>query len=146
MDTGISHLRKFCDFCSNFCITLFIFTYRHSLCVLINSFQQVAPYEIFRIDKHESSTEIPVPYEADIEEFTQEITENESLTSDKKGKVSRSIFCVGTCISLCIRLCIMKFSYTTLKFLKENLSIIASENYNECLNSFLKLVINVCNF
>lgn len=49
------------------------------------------PYEIFRIDKHEGSTETPVPYEADIEELTQEMTENGNLTSDKKGKVSQSL-------------------------------------------------------
>ncbi|KAF7803454.1 putative ubiquitin-conjugating enzyme E2 24 [Senna tora] len=47
---------------------------------------KVAPYEIFRIDKHEGSTESPVPYEADIEEFNHEMNENGNLTSDKKGK------------------------------------------------------------
>ncbi|KAI9121132.1 hypothetical protein K1719_008165 [Acacia pycnantha] len=47
---------------------------------------KVAPHEIFRIDKHEGSTETPVPNEADIEELTQEMTEIGNLTSDKKGK------------------------------------------------------------
>lgn len=47
---------------------------------------KVAPHEIFRIDKHEGSTETPVPYEADIEELTQEMSEIGNLTSDRKGK------------------------------------------------------------
>ncbi|KAI5386604.1 probable ubiquitin-conjugating enzyme E2 24 [Lathyrus oleraceus] len=38
---------------------------------------KVAPYEIFRIDKHEGSTVTPAP---------QEMTERGSLPSDKKGK------------------------------------------------------------
>ncbi|CAJ1961680.1 unnamed protein product [Sphenostylis stenocarpa] len=46
---------------------------------------KVAPYEIFRIDKHEGSTATPVLYEANVEEFSQEMTEHKSL-SDQKGK------------------------------------------------------------
>lgn len=40
--------------------------------------QQVAPNEIFRIDKHEGSTVTPTP---------QEMIERGSLPFDKKGKV-----------------------------------------------------------
>ncbi|ESW20156.1 hypothetical protein PHAVU_006G185400 [Phaseolus vulgaris] len=48
---------------------------------------KVAPYEIFRIDnKHEGSTETPVPYEANVEEFSQEMIEHRSPPSDQKGK------------------------------------------------------------
>ncbi|KHN08523.1 Putative ubiquitin-conjugating enzyme E2 24 [Glycine soja] len=45
---------------------------------------KVAPYEIFRIDKHEGSTATPVSYEANVEELTQEMIV--SQPSDKKGK------------------------------------------------------------
>ncbi|KAL2341894.1 hypothetical protein Fmac_009834 [Flemingia macrophylla] len=46
----------------------------------------VAPYGIFRIEKHEVSTASPVPYEAYVEELTQEMIEHRSLTLDQKGK------------------------------------------------------------
>ena len=64
---------------------------------------QVAPYEIFRIDKHEGSTATPVSYEANVEELTQEMIV--SQPSDKKGKV-RAI--TSLClISMYIHMCIM---------------------------------------
>lgn len=47
---------------------------------------KVAPYKIFRIDKHEVSTVTPVPYETNVEELTQEMVEHRSLTSEQKGK------------------------------------------------------------
>ncbi|XP_027932121.1 probable ubiquitin-conjugating enzyme E2 24 [Vigna unguiculata] len=47
---------------------------------------KVAPYEIFRIDKHEGSTATPVPYEANVEPFSQEMIDHRSLQSDQKGK------------------------------------------------------------
>lgn len=47
---------------------------------------KVAPYEIFRIEKHEDSILSPTPYETNVEELTQEIIEHGSLPSDQKGK------------------------------------------------------------
>ncbi|KAG5010603.1 hypothetical protein JHK87_019118 [Glycine soja] len=48
---------------------------------------KVAPYEIFRIEKHEGSTVTPTPYETNVEELTHEMIEHRSLpSSDKKGK------------------------------------------------------------
>ncbi|KAK7412345.1 hypothetical protein VNO78_03800 [Psophocarpus tetragonolobus] len=47
---------------------------------------KVAPYEIFRIDKHEGSTATPVPYEANAELLSQEMIEHGSLPSDQNGK------------------------------------------------------------
>ncbi|KAK7327883.1 hypothetical protein VNO77_21976 [Canavalia gladiata] len=47
---------------------------------------KIAPYEIFRIDKHEGSTATPVPYEANVEELTQEMSQHGSLPLDQKGK------------------------------------------------------------
>ncbi|KHN10005.1 probable ubiquitin-conjugating enzyme E2 24 [Glycine soja] len=47
---------------------------------------KVAPYEIFRIEKHEGSTVTPTPFETNVEEFTHEIIEHRSLPSDQKGK------------------------------------------------------------
>ncbi|KAG5045384.1 hypothetical protein JHK86_014790 [Glycine max] len=48
---------------------------------------KVAPYEIFRIEKHEGSTVTPTPYETNVEELTHEMIEHRSLPScDKKGK------------------------------------------------------------
>lgn len=47
---------------------------------------KVAPYEIFRIGKHEASTVTPVSYETNIEELVEEITEHVSLPTDQKGK------------------------------------------------------------
>ncbi|KAK7252154.1 hypothetical protein RIF29_35913 [Crotalaria pallida] len=48
---------------------------------------KVAPYEIFRIDKHEGSTASPIPYEA---QLTQDMNEHGSPPSEKKGKDSSS--------------------------------------------------------
>lgn len=48
--------------------------------------KQVAPYDIFRIDKHEGSTVTPVPREGSVAELTQAMIERGSLHSDK-GKV-----------------------------------------------------------
>ncbi|KAI4296744.1 hypothetical protein L6164_036672 [Bauhinia variegata] len=47
---------------------------------------KVAPYEILRIDKYESSTATPIPYEVDVEELTQDMIEHANLPSDGKGK------------------------------------------------------------
>ncbi|KAK7319683.1 hypothetical protein RJT34_04407 [Clitoria ternatea] len=47
---------------------------------------KVAPYEIFRIDKHEGSTITSPPYETNVEELTQQVFEHGSLCSDHKGK------------------------------------------------------------
>lgn len=47
---------------------------------------KVAPYEIFRIDKHEGSTATPVSYETNVVDSTQEIIDHGSLSSDQKGK------------------------------------------------------------
>ncbi|WJX22286.1 (E3-independent) E2 ubiquitin-conjugating enzyme [Trifolium repens] len=46
---------------------------------------KVAPYEIFRVDKHEGSTATPVSYETNIEELAQEIVEHGILPSEQKG-------------------------------------------------------------
>jgi len=53
--------------------------------------QQVAPYEVLRIEKHEDLTITSTPYETNVEELTQEMIEHESLSSDQKEKV-RSTF------------------------------------------------------
>lgn len=65
--------------------------------------QQVAPYEIFRIDKHEGSTATPVPYEANVEEFSQEMIDHRSLSSEQKGKVRaiNSMYVLYLCTSTC---------------------------------------------
>ncbi|CAL0309346.1 unnamed protein product [Lupinus luteus] len=47
---------------------------------------KVAPYEIFRIDKHEGSIVTPNPYEANLEELPQEMNEHGSPPSNPKGK------------------------------------------------------------
>jgi ubiquitin-conjugating enzyme E2 O len=47
---------------------------------------KVAPYEIFRVDKHEGSTATPVSYETNIEELAQEIVEHGILPSEQKVK------------------------------------------------------------
>ncbi|KAI5426305.1 hypothetical protein KIW84_031924 [Lathyrus oleraceus] len=47
---------------------------------------KVAPYEIFRIDKHEGSTATLVSYETNVVDSTQEIIGHGSLFSDQKGK------------------------------------------------------------
>ncbi|KAJ1417650.1 Ubiquitin-conjugating enzyme E2 [Sesbania bispinosa] len=47
---------------------------------------KVAPYEIFRIGKHEGSTVTPTPYEINVDELTQEMIEHGSLPSEQKGK------------------------------------------------------------
>jgi len=59
--------------------------------MMLHYFEQVAPYEIFRIGKHEASTATPVSYETNIEELAEEITEHGSLPSDQKGKVREII-------------------------------------------------------
>ncbi|XP_061358652.1 probable ubiquitin-conjugating enzyme E2 24 [Gastrolobium bilobum] len=47
---------------------------------------KVAPYEIFRIEKLEGSTETPTPNEINVEGLTQEMIEHGSLPSEQKGK------------------------------------------------------------
>ncbi|KAK7400578.1 hypothetical protein VNO78_11788 [Psophocarpus tetragonolobus] len=47
---------------------------------------KVAPYEIFRVDKHEGFTVTPIPYETNVEELTYEMIEHGSLPSDQKRK------------------------------------------------------------
>lgn len=72
--------------------------------------QQVAPYEIFRIEKHEGSTVTPTPYEINVEELTQEMIERGSLPSDQKGKVRTAFFfflCFSSVLSLCASNCVM---------------------------------------
>ncbi|KAI4299379.1 hypothetical protein L6164_032846 [Bauhinia variegata] len=47
---------------------------------------KVAPYEILRIDKYESSTATPITHEVNVEDLTQDMTEHANLPSDVKGK------------------------------------------------------------
>ncbi|KAL4370924.1 hypothetical protein AHAS_Ahas06G0114400 [Arachis hypogaea] len=47
---------------------------------------KVAPYEVFRIEKHEGSSVISIPHETNVDELPQEMIEHRSLPSDKKGK------------------------------------------------------------
>ncbi|KAK7246508.1 hypothetical protein RIF29_41377 [Crotalaria pallida] len=47
---------------------------------------KVAPYEIFRIDKHEGLTATYVPFEENVEELPQEMIEQGSPPYDQKGK------------------------------------------------------------
>jgi len=80
----------------------------------MNSFcfaQQVAPYEIFRIEKHEGSTVTPTPYETNVEELTHEMIEHRSLpSSDKKGKVRATfLFIYSRVLSLCIQVYYVMF-------------------------------------
>jgi ubiquitin-conjugating enzyme E2 O len=86
--TGLT--TKVCHFFSCFVI-LHYFVSRHIQEVVIHLFvhEQVAPYEIFRVDKHEGSTATPVSYETNIEELAQEIVEHGILPSEQKVKVRK---------------------------------------------------------
>lgn len=69
--------------------------------------QQVAPYEIFRIDKHEGTTVTPAP---------QEMIERGSQPSDKKGKVRAISFPFVLHLSvhsyvICVYTCILSTCY-----------------------------------
>lgn len=69
--------------------------------------QQVAPYEIFRIEKHEGSTVTPTPFETNVEEFTHEIIEHRSLPSDQKGKVRATFFFFFDVVYACVHPSVM---------------------------------------
>lgn len=58
--------------------------------ILCCAWLQVAPYEIFRIDKVEDSTTSHVLYEENVEESNQEIIEHEKQSHNHKGKVKSS--------------------------------------------------------
>ncbi|RYR15141.1 hypothetical protein Ahy_B04g071867 [Arachis hypogaea] len=45
---------------------------------------EVAPYEVFRIEKHEGSSVISIPHETNVDELPQEMIEHRSLPFDKK--------------------------------------------------------------
>ncbi|XP_052115025.1 probable ubiquitin-conjugating enzyme E2 24 [Arachis duranensis] len=47
---------------------------------------KVAPYKVFRIEKHEGSSVISIPQETNVDELPQEMIEHRSLPSDKKEK------------------------------------------------------------
>ncbi|XLR57573.1 hypothetical protein S83_008245, partial [Arachis hypogaea] len=49
--------------------------------------KMVAPYKVFRIEKHEGSSVISIPQETNVDELPQEMIEHRSLPSDKKEKV-----------------------------------------------------------
>ena len=51
---------------------------------------QVAPYEIFQIDKHEDSTATHVLYDENVGESNQEMIEHEKPSYNQKGKVKPS--------------------------------------------------------
>lgn len=52
---------------------------------------QVAPYEIFRVDKSEGSTATHVLFEEDAEETNQEMIEHDKQSYNQKGKVKASL-------------------------------------------------------
>jgi hypothetical protein len=74
-------------------VILHYFVCLHLQEVVINLFvhEQVAPYEIFRVDKHEGSTATPVSYETNIEELAQEIVEHGILPSEQKVNVRKKM-------------------------------------------------------
>lgn len=66
--------------------------------------QQVAPYEVFRFDRHEGSAATPVSYETNLEELTQEMIGHGSLSSEQMGKVREitSLQVLYLCASICL--------------------------------------------